>query len=294
MGEPAMLRIEPSLERHNFSVISKVTTGRSDLVGKSSEELLRFDRAADGNAISRVLTISGQVAPGETVTSGFAVADPSGWAASILQRALEARGVVVEGGYYPPLRGRGWNVAVHESPPVRVLLQRFLKNSDNLYGEMLLRAAAFYSDNRPGSGTAARGHQLLFAWLKQNGVETAALRMTDGSGLSRYNLLTPRATVQLLAAVQRLPGGKALWDALPVAGVNGTLGRRMKGTPAQNNARAKTGTFSIVSTLSGYVTTRDGHRLAVSLLTNFARDGRNARRLQDEVYALLAQTQWSR
>jgi D-alanyl-D-alanine carboxypeptidase/D-alanyl-D-alanine-endopeptidase (penicillin-binding protein 4) len=118
--------------------------------------------------------------------------------------------------------------------------------------------------------------------------------MTDGSGLSRYNLLTPRATVQLLAAVQRLPGGKALWDALPVAGVNGTLGRRMKGTPAQNNARAKTGTFSIVSTLSGYVTTRDGHRLAVSLLTNFARDGRNARRLQDEVYALLAQTQWSR
>jgi D-alanyl-D-alanine carboxypeptidase len=58
---------------------------------------------------------------------------------------------------------------------------------------MLLRAAAFYSDNRPGSGTAARGHQLLFAWLKQNGVETAALRMTDGSGLSRYNLLTPRA-----------------------------------------------------------------------------------------------------
>jgi D-alanyl-D-alanine carboxypeptidase len=93
MGEPAMLRIEPSLERHNFSVISKVTTGRSDLVGKSSEELLRFDRAADGNAISRVLTIRGQVAPGQTVTSGFAVADPSGWAASILQRALEARGV---------------------------------------------------------------------------------------------------------------------------------------------------------------------------------------------------------
>jgi PBP4 family serine-type D-alanyl-D-alanine carboxypeptidase len=159
---------------------------------------------------------------------------------------------------------------------------------------MLLRAAARYSDNRTGSGTAARGNQLLFAWLKQNGIDTSALRMTDGSGLSRYNLITPRATVQLLAAVQRLPNGDALWDALPAAGVDGTLSRRMKATPAQSNARAKTGTFSIVSTLSGYVTTRDGHRLAVSLLTNFARDGRSARQLQDDVFALLADTKWER
>jgi D-alanyl-D-alanine carboxypeptidase len=68
----------------------------------------------------------------------------------------------------------------------------------------------------------------------------------------------------------------------------------MKATPAQSNARAKTGTFSIVSTLSGYVTTRDGHRLAVSLLTNFARDGRSARQLQDDVFALLADTKWER
>jgi D-alanyl-D-alanine carboxypeptidase/D-alanyl-D-alanine-endopeptidase (penicillin-binding protein 4) len=150
----------------------------------------------------------------------------------------------------------------------------------------------------PGTGPVPErrraGINCCFAWLKQNGVDTAALRMTDGSGLSRYNLVTPRATVQLLAAVQRLPGGDAMWNALPLAGVDGTLGRRMKGTAAQNNVRAKTGTFSIVSTLSGYVTTRDGHRLAVSLLTNFARDGREARKLQDEIYALLAATQWSR
>jgi D-alanyl-D-alanine carboxypeptidase/D-alanyl-D-alanine-endopeptidase (penicillin-binding protein 4) len=68
----------------------------------------------------------------------------------------------------------------------------------------------------------------------------------------------------------------------------------MKGTPAQNNARAKTGTFSIVCTLSGYVTTRDGHRLAVSLLTNFARDGPQRAPLARRCLALLAQTQWSR
>jgi PBP4 family serine-type D-alanyl-D-alanine carboxypeptidase len=117
--------------------------------------------------------------------------------------------------------------------------------------------------------------------------------MTDGSGLSRYNLITPRATVQLLAPCNACRAAMRC-GTLAVAGVDGTLGRRMKGTAAQNNARAKTGTFSIVSTLSGYVTTRDGHRLAVSLLTNFARDGREARRVQDEVYALLAATQWSR
>lgn len=292
-GEPAKLHLDPALENlHSFSVLSNVTTGSRELAGKSSEELLRFNRATNGDAISRVLTISGQLAPGQIVTDGFAVADPPGWAAAIFRRALQEQGVTMENGTIAVSAGIR-DLAVHESPPVRMLLQRFLKNSDNLYGEMLLRAAAFYTDNRPGSGTAARGHQLLFAWLKQNGIDTAALRMTDGSGLSRYNLITPRATVQLLAAVQRLPGGDALWTALPVAGVDGTLGRRMKGTAAQNNARAKTGTFSIVSTLSGYVTTRDGHRLAVSLLTNFARDGRQARRLQDEVYALLAATQWS-
>jgi D-alanyl-D-alanine carboxypeptidase/D-alanyl-D-alanine-endopeptidase (penicillin-binding protein 4) len=293
-GEAATLRIEPSLELHRFSVLSNVTTGGKELAGKSTEELLRFDRATNGDAISRVLTISGQIAPGQTVTDGFAVADPPGWAAAIFHRALQEQGVTVESGAIQASTAGSRNLAIHQSPPVRILLQRFLKNSDNLYGEMLLRAAARYSDNRPGAGTATRGHQLLFAWLKQNGVDTAALRMTDGSGLSRYNLVTPRATVQLLAAVQRLPGGDAIWNSLPIAGVDGTLGRRMKGTPAQNNVRAKTGTFSIVSTLSGYVTTRDGHRLAVSLLTNFAREGGKARQLQDDVYALLADTQWSR
>jgi D-alanyl-D-alanine carboxypeptidase/D-alanyl-D-alanine-endopeptidase (penicillin-binding protein 4) len=227
------------------------------------------------------------------VTQGVAVADPPGWAAAQFQRALQEQGIVVEGAAVPAaLSGDSVVVATHQSPPVGALLGRFLKNSDNLYGEMLLRAAAYYSGRAPGSGTAARGHQLLFAWLQQNGVDTGALRLTDGSGLSRYNLITPRATAQLLAAVQGLSGGESLWNALPVAGADGTLRRRMKGSAAQNNARAKTGTFSIVSTLSGYVTTRDGHRLAVSLLTNFARDGSRARRLQDSVYAVLADARW--
>jgi D-alanyl-D-alanine carboxypeptidase/D-alanyl-D-alanine-endopeptidase (penicillin-binding protein 4) len=76
-GEPAKLRIDPVLdELHRFSVLSSVTTGGKELAGKSSEELLRFDRATNGDAISRVLTISGQVAPGQTVTDGFAVAQP--------------------------------------------------------------------------------------------------------------------------------------------------------------------------------------------------------------------------
>jgi D-alanyl-D-alanine carboxypeptidase/D-alanyl-D-alanine-endopeptidase (penicillin-binding protein 4) len=228
-GDPATLRIEPPLGLHSFSVLSKATTGGKQLGGSSTEESLRFDRATNNDAISRVLTISGQVAPGQTVSEGFAVADPPGWAAVIFQRALQEQGVAVENGDIPSPAMNSRNLAVQESPPVRVLLRRFLKNSDNLYGEMLLRAAARYSDNRTGAGTAARGNQLLFAWLKQNGIDTSALRMTDGSGLSRYNLITPRATVQLLAAVQRLPNGDALWDALPAAGVDGTLSRRMKG-----------------------------------------------------------------
>jgi len=130
----------------------------------------------------------------------------------------------------------------------------------------------------------------LRVYLKSENIDSSGLRFSDGSGLSRYNLLTPRSLTQLLGAAERLPDARSFWDAMPIAGVDGTLRKRMIGTAAQNNARAKTGTFSITSCLSGYVTTRDGNRLAVSVLTNFARSGSDARKLQNEIFALLAET----
>jgi D-alanyl-D-alanine carboxypeptidase len=84
--------------------------------------------------------------------------------------------------------------------------------------------------------------------------------------------------------------GEVIYNALPIGGVDGTMKNRVKGTLAENNARAKSGTFSIASNLSGYVTTRDHHRLAVALYMNFARDGDAARRAQDRVFEVLAES----
>ena len=142
----------------------------------------------------------------------------------------------------------------------------------------------------PDLNYAKRGHELIFAWLKENKVSSEGLKFTDGSGLSRYNMVTPRAVAGVLSAVEKVPGAKYFYDALPIAGVDGTMKNRTKGTAAENNARAKSGTFSIVSCLSGYVTTKDKQRLSVVILTNFVPDGSAARKMQDQIFATLADT----
>jgi D-alanyl-D-alanine carboxypeptidase/D-alanyl-D-alanine-endopeptidase (penicillin-binding protein 4) len=90
----------------------------------------------------------------------------------------------------------------------------------------------------------------------------------DGSGLSRHDYVTPRALVRVLDAMRRHPEFRAFYDALPVAGVDGTIAGRMRGTPAERNVRAKTGTVDKARSLSGYVTTADGEMLLFSLLSN--------------------------
>ena len=90
----------------------------------------------------------------------------------------------------------------------------------------------------------------------------------DGSGLSRHDLVTPETMVKVLVAIQRDTAFQAFYDALPIAGVDGTISNRMRGTPAQNNMHAKTGTIEFVRSLSGYVTTADNERLVFSFLSN--------------------------
>jgi len=277
-----------------------VSTGGPELLSKSSDDLIQVSRVIGGGALIKV---SGKVAPGQKVTVGVAVPHVAQWAACVFSQQLAHLGVVVGEatddetdiyqGAMPNPTQLGRIVATHASPPVGELLKKFLKTSDNLYGELLLRLTARadlaqHSKSLKDVNYANHAHSMLRTYLKTEGIDADGLRFSDGSGLSRYNLVTPRATTQLLAAAERIPGGQFFWDAMPIAGVDGTLKKRMRGTPAENNARAKTGTFSIVSCLSGYVTTLDGTRLAVSVMTNFARSGDDARRMQNEIFATLA------
>jgi D-alanyl-D-alanine carboxypeptidase/D-alanyl-D-alanine-endopeptidase (penicillin-binding protein 4) len=94
------------------------------------------------------------------------------------------------------------------------------------------------------------------------------LSLDDGSGLSRNDMITAEASVQLLTYMSKHRYASVFRDALPIAGVDGTLRNRMKGTPAENNLRAKTGSLSSAASLGGYMTTAAGERLAFSIMVN--------------------------
>jgi D-alanyl-D-alanine carboxypeptidase/D-alanyl-D-alanine-endopeptidase (penicillin-binding protein 4) len=152
--------------------------------------------------------------------------------------------------------------------------------SDNGLAEALLRTIPLQS-GRPGTAGEATG--MVERWLPEIGVRGAPLRLCDGSGLSRLNLLTPRAVVGLLTyAAARADLRTPLVASLPVAGSTGTLARRMKDTVAEGRVRAKTGSLWGVSALSGYVAGHDECAVTFSMMMNNYRcDGTAVRQLQD-------------
>ena len=266
---------------------------------------IQWDRGDADSPLGQTLRLRGFIAVGDKTSEGIAVPDPTQWAANIFADELKAAGgtiAQISGGY---TTGQSSVVASHQSAPVGVLLNRFLKSSDNLYGEMLLRrAGATLPDEAPippdagasvsSDGLAARAHRDIIGWLIRHKVPTQGLRFSDGSGLSRYDTATPLAIARLLGAAQTLDGGDLFYSSLPIAGVDGTLKNRFKGSAAQGNLHAKTGTFSTANCLSGYVTTRDGQRLAVSILTNFVEDGELARNWEGRIMATLANATWAK
>ena len=278
-----------------FNIVTSVITGSPQLASKSSEELLHWNRFDSFYNNPYAVLVTGQIAPKQEITEGIAVPRPNLVAAATFQWYLKEAGVEVK---QEAIEGKAVGVTLlqHDSPPLGVLFQRFLKNSDNLYAEMLLRDAAYYHDGTGGDKAGPRAHALLKKWLIAQGIDTSNLRFEDGSGLSRYNLLTPRATAELLAAINRMKDGDVIWDALPIAGTDGTMKKRLTSTPARRNlatgnVRAKSGTFSIASNLSGYVTTKNNRRLAVAIYINFPRDTDSAQAAQDKICAILANSQ---
>ncbi len=159
------------------------------------------------------------------------------------------------------------------------------KTSDNLTAELLLKTIGAERFGRPG--TAEKGLRALREFLGKCGVDTLALRAADGSGVSRYNLVTPAGLVNLLSAMWNNAGIRREFAAtLPLAGVDGTLETRMRQTPAGGVLRAKTGSLSGVSTLSGYTTTIAGEPLVFAMMMqHYLVSDRAVRRMQDRIGA---------
>jgi D-alanyl-D-alanine carboxypeptidase/D-alanyl-D-alanine-endopeptidase (penicillin-binding protein 4) len=160
--------------------------------------------------------------------------------------------------------------------------------SDNLSAENLLKTFAAERWGKPG--TAEAGAHIMRQIMSLYGVDSTSMVIADGSGVSRYNLTSAWAICSLLQHMARRDDLFPLWlSTLPVAGRSGTLSGRMKNTPAEGNLRAKTGTLAGVSSLSGFVTTAEGERLAFSILMeHFPSASRRYRQVQDRIGAFLA------
>ena len=151
------------------------------------------------------------------------------------------------------------------SPPLRDILPALMKPSQNQIAEILLRTIGL---ERGGVGTADSARKIVGQQLLAWGVQPDGFVIRDGSGLSDQDLLTPETIVRVLDRIQRDTAFAAYYNSMPIAGVDGTIDTRMKGTPAEGNVHAKTGTLSKARSLSGYVTTADGERLIFSILAN--------------------------
>lgn len=244
-------------------------------------------------ARGRTIFLVGGTLPQNALPVGEAltIEDPAAFTAYRLADLLPLAGVAYDArrvgkGVVPP---DAVSVGVDTSEPLRVLLVHFLKASDNLYGEVLLRTLGAEKGKR---GSAEEGVGVIKALLHDANVDTSGLQIADGSGLSRLNHVTPRTLVSLLTYVDQKfpPDVKALWqNALPVGGVDGTLRNRFKNTPAANNLHAKTGTLSGASALSGYVTSKSGERYVFSFLMNHFASAAEARSVQDKLVLALAE-----
>jgi len=161
------------------------------------------------------------------------------------------------------------------------------KPSDNYLAEQLLKGlGAGFGDG----GTTVAGADVAKRYLQGIGL-TGGFRIRDGSGLSYRDKLTARAVLRILGAMAKRPDFPVFWRSLAVAGVDGTLRHRMRGTSAAGNVHAKTGTLNAASSLSGYVTTASRHTLSFSILMN----GRGvpvtrAHAAQDAIAVILARS----
>jgi D-alanyl-D-alanine carboxypeptidase len=176
-------------------------------------------------------------------------------------------------------------LAEHLSPPMREVVALINKPSDNLITEITLKTLG---KEVRGEGTTAAGVQVLREFLQSAGLEMGAVHVVDGSGLSRINGVSAENFVRLLEYMHRSPHAEAFRDSLPVYGVDGTLRNRLRGTPVQGNGYAKTGSLNRVSSVSGYLRTKNGRWLAFSIIMNaYNAAGSDARALQDRLVQIL-------
>ena len=229
------------------------------------------------------LRIGGTLPVGKPMTLTLGIDDPAHRAAWRLAAMLRTLGVRVTGSITvrhrpassaddPATRGSAPAARPPEPavlarlapPPLREDLRVTNKVSQNLHAELLLRRVGAIG----GSGSVADGQAAVRAMLDRAGVARWTYDFADGSGMSNYNRVTPRAAVRFLRWTQMQPWGAAWRATLPVGGIDGTLARRFHGTPLDGKLFAKTGSLNAANAVSGFLIAASGRTLTFSALAN--------------------------
>ena len=273
VGQPAVITTGPPDPL--LTVVNRVTTSE-----KGVRRELSIHRGLNENTI----TITGTIPLDDRgYTGGIGISHPALLFVYLLRNSLAQKGVVITGKsrttgevVLPSVSSVSSvaqpEIATLQSPPFSQIAAQTLKPSQNLYTELILRTLGKVA---PPPATPIRnatseelGIEAVKTFLKTAGIRPESLVLDDGSGLSRNDMITAEASVQLLTFMSRHRYADVFRDALPIAGVDGTLRNRFKGTPAENNLHAKTGSLSSAASLAGYVTTAAGEKLAFSIMVN--------------------------
>ncbi len=293
-GEKAFVSVKPFADYYrldNRIITTPAGTGRKFFVNREPG--------------STVLTLWGNMPLDDAgANEALAIEDPAEFAAGLFRQLLEKRGIVIYGhqrtrhtelatlstfsvNAIAPARGgrvsdrvgdknddgqprplktdQPITLASYESKPLLQDIRVINKVSQNLHAEILLR---LLGRERGNAGTVEGGLEVLRGFLTKAGVSSDEYVFYDGSGLSRQNLVTPHAIVQLLRYCSTQPWGADYKATFPVAGVDGSLTERFTSPRLRNRIMAKTGALGGVKTLSGYATTDAGQVVAFSILSN--------------------------
>jgi serine-type D-Ala-D-Ala carboxypeptidase/endopeptidase (penicillin-binding protein 4) len=247
-------------------------------VVESGSNSVAMDRPMHSNVITLSGTVVAGSAPFERTPT---ITNPTRFYVTALKESLEAAGIQVGGSAVDIDDLDAWPhetldlplLATHQSPPLERIVPMFMKRSQNMYGETLVYAMGWHEN---GTGTFAGGRQVVERELGAMGIERNRLRFADGSGLSRYNHVSPRM-INTINRRMYESDLRDLWlESQAVAGQDGTL-RNLRSDALQNaDLRAKTGTLFAVRALSGFITTAGEERLLFSIINNGSLRGARA------------------
>ncbi len=312
-GDPVVVSLAPEVVYYTFDTGS-LKTGDTD-----EAESIRIERMPG----SRTIHISGVLPIGKPYVTELAIDEPAMFAGLALKSALAAKGVNVEGDvrvrHHAPVGELSFSKETREpiaglpvtlppqgkevfscidgcrlstllqSPTLSEDLAVTLKESQNLHAEMMLRRLGAKWGT---SGSNAQGVRVIRQWLVNAGLDGDDFFFYDGSGLSSHDLVTPRATAQLLAYAATQPWFATWKAALPVSGVDGTLGGRFKDGALKGKVFAKTGTLGESRALSGYVECASGKTVIFSVMADdHAPSGSTDRAVMDKIVAAIAASQ---